>query len=1096
VSATVLDLLSHHSADTQALRQIVLPSPAILPDVTRARVLAGLSVAAFAALALALGSAGVVGPNELGWAVASVAVAFLPGAVLVPGGWRRRAAEAALLPAAYALTMVDDPTMRRMMVPPLLVLAALVAARAALRTAPSRVQPYLVAALAVAGRLACGLGLTGEPIWRVLIAVALPAAITWMATRVADHEIGVVVALLLTALPLQHAPVWAFVLAGMVAVGAPYLRGLAQVGVARAWSVAGLSVALIGSALGSWGGLGVTRALPDAGWLAAVTVGAAVVFTPRLPTMVAGAAWLLVTFALGPVQPAPPDRAGFLLGPGQPSAQLPASEGRGYVIELSLANAAALAADTPVATVSYGGETVVLRAGVDTAEWAHERADVKAVVSHPLPKHPVWRPGGVGRDAFWGVAGRTVLPVANGIAPVLTRQVPQSIGVSVATAGPSRPTPPRTWPLAAWILAAALAVAALQLISGTWRSPVASFPWALLVGAAVVARMPVEPLRLVLERHGVDVALVALVTAWLPAARAWFARRRIFVAAAALLVPLALATPQLTPPMYGDEPFHLVVLSSLAHDWDIDLANNLDIEHHPFNRIYVTGRIFLHSPVLGLLLLPGFSVLGRNGALLLLALAGAGVVALVCRRATSLGVPRSRIAILASVMLMSYPLATYCSQIWVEVPGALATAAGLALLVGVPQRRGVITAGAVLAGAMKARLALTSAPLAMLAWWPRDRSAKELRRALLAAGLLTVAVFGASWVFLGGPLGLRRLADLIPKRVAQPFIVIGGLLFDPAGGLAYTAPLLLLALGGVALLWRRAGRGERAVLLGGVVTVALLLHSLEWYGGGAPPARYLVPLLPAFALAGAMLLRWGPRWRALAFLLLPPTVLSWAVLLTRPHFSVNPGDGGYWLADALSRRFAAGARHLFPSFLVPSVATWVVPAVIVAVTAAALLACRRPLVGRTLARCTAALWLAVAAALVVAVRVRTDSVVEIEEPQVERIGGRTEPPEGTFSRFTVRNGWRVANGDGVGVPLNLPARTGVVVEGWLDGAAQQGATLVVRWDDGGAVTVPWSGRGPGRVTLPTPPGAGRHRLRLTLGTPAGGEAVLDRVLVK
>ena len=32
------------------------------------------------------------------------------------------------------------------------------------------------------------------------------------------------------------------------------------------------------------------------------------------------------------------------------------------------------------------------------------------------------------------------------------------------------------------------------------------------------------------------------------------------------------------------------------------------------------------------------------------------------------------------------------------------------------------------------------------------------------------------------------------------------------------------------------------------LTVAMLLHSHEWYGGGSPPARYLVPLLPVLAL--------------------------------------------------------------------------------------------------------------------------------------------------------------------------------------------------------------------------------------------------------
>jgi hypothetical protein len=1064
--------------------------------VTRVRVLAASSVAAFAALALALGTAGAVPPAELLWATASVAVAFLPSGIVAPGGWRRRAAEAALLPAAYALALVADPTMRRMIVPPLLVLAALAAASAALRAAPAARAPHLVVALALAGRLACGLGLTGEPLVKVLVALVVPAVVAWVIARAAGRELAVVAALLLVALPLQRAPLWALVLAAVVVLGAPTLRALAGVAHSGGWFVPAVAIALVGSAVGAWGGLGPGVALPAAGALALVAVAAAVVLTFRLPAAAAGAVWLAVTFAFGPVQPAPPDRAGFQLTSGTPAATLPASEGRGYVVELSLANAAALAADTPVASLEFAGRTETLRAGVDTAEWAHERADVKAVIAHPLPAHPVWRPGGVGREAFWGVSGRTALQVPAGVSPVLTRQVPASVGVAVATAGPTRPTPPRTWSLPAWVLAGALAVAVVQFASGTWRASSALLPWALLVTAATVARMPVEPLRLVLERHGVDLALAALVLAWFPAARVWFAERRRFLAAAMLLVPIALATPRLTPPMYGDEPFHLVVLSSLAQDWDLDLVNNLDLEHHPFNRIYVTGKIFLHSPVLGLLLLPGFSVLGRSGALALLALAGAGVVALVCRRAVALGVPAARVSMLATVMVLSYPLATFCSQVWVEVPGALATATGLALLVALPPRRGVITAAAVVAGAMKLRLALTSLPLAALAWWPSGGDRKARGRAAATVAAMAVAVFGAAWVFLGGPLGLRRIGDLVPKSLVQPFIVVGGLLFDPAGGLAFTAPLLLLALGGMVLLWRRGGQGERAVLLGGVATVLALLHSLEWYGGGAPPARYLVPLLPVFALAGALLLRFPPRWLGLAALALPPTLLAWAVLLTRPHLSINPGDGGYWLADALSRRFSAGARHLFPSFLLPSPATWIVPAVLVLAIVAVVLAARRTGLARPLARASVALWLIAGALAVAVVAHRHDRVVEIEEPQVERSGGITEPPEGTFSRFLQPNGWRIGDGDAVSVPLNLRPGARVELVGWLDGAAQRGATLEVRWDDGVPVALAVSGRGHASAPLTPPPGAGRHRLHLTLRSPQGGEAVLDRVVVR
>jgi len=1063
------------------------------PGVTRVRLLAAAVVAAFAALAVALGVAGAVPVAEFVWATASAAVALLPSAVIAPAGWRRRAAEAALLPAAYALTMVGDPTMRRMMVPPLLVLSALAAVAAALHRAPERVHPGLLASLAVAGRLACGLGLSGEPIWRVAVAIAVPAVVAWAITRECGREVGLVAALLTVAVPLQRAPLWGLVLVAVALLGAPTLRALASPLLARNLRAVAVAVALLGSAAGAWGGIGIGRALPGAGVAAAAAVVVAALLSTRLPAALAGMAWLAVTFALGPVQPPPPDRAGFQLGAAEGAVQLPASEGRGYAIELSLANAAALAADTPVATLVYGQTTTVLRAGVETAEWAHERADVRAVVGHPLPRTPVWRPGGVGREAFWGVAGRTLLQVPAGVAPLLTRQVPQSIDVAVATAGPTHPTPPRSWSLLAWVLAAALAVAAVQLASGTFRHGAAWLPWALLLTAGVAARMPVEPLRLVLERHGVDVALAALVAAWLPAARAWFAGRRYFVAAAAMLVPLALATPRLTPPMYGDEPFHLIVLNSLAHDWDLELTNNLDLEHQPYNRIYVTGRVFLHSPVLGLLLLPGFSVLGRSGALLLLALAGAGVVALVCRRATTLGVSPSRVALLASGLVLAYPLATFCSQVWVEVPGALATAAGLALLVAVPLRRGVITSGAVLAGAVKLRLALLALPLAALAWWPREADRKARGRALAAVAAMAVAVFGAAWVFLGGPLGLRRLADLVPKSVAQPFIVVGGLAFDPAGGLAFTAPLLLLATGGLVTLWRRGGAGERAVMLGGAVTVAALLHSFEWYGGGAPPARYLVPLLPLLALAWAVMLRRAPRWRALAWVVVPPTLLSWAVLLTRPHYSVNPGDGGYWLADAVARRFEAGARHLFPSFLTPKPATWIVPLLLLAVVAFVIVMSRRWPLARWAARATVTIWIAGAALAVALVTGRSDRIVEIEEPQVARLGGRTEPPEGTFSRFLQPNGWRLADGEAVEIPLKVPAFASFVAQGWLDGAAQKGAALEASWDGGAGVAVPWPGDGTREVRLPQPPGSGRHRLRLTVRAPRGGEVVLDRV---
>jgi hypothetical protein len=220
--------------------------------------------------------------------------------------------------------------------------------------------------------------------------------------------------------------------------------------------------------------------------------------------------------------------------------------------------------------------------------------------------------------------------------------------------------------------------------------------------------------------------------------------------------------------------------------------------------------------------------------------------------------------------------------------------------------------------------------------------------------------------------------------------------------------------------------------------------------------------------------------------------------MTRPHFSVNPGDGGYWLADGLARRFAADARHFFPSFLVPNTATLVVPAVLLLTAlGAAGLTVRRPAFGLALRRSWVALWLVAAAALMMALDLRHDQVVELEAPQIRRSGGSPIPPAGTASRFLHRRAWRLDDGDRVVVPLQLREDAELILEGWLMGKAQRWGKLEVQWDDRRPVIIPWRGEGvTERIVLPPPPGPGRHRLAITLRSPPHGAAALDRLLVE
>jgi hypothetical protein len=626
-----------------------------------ARVLAALPWAAFALLGLCMAWVGGVPDVEAAWAIASAAAALLPSGFIAPSGWRRRAAETLLLPAALALVMIGDPTMRRMMLPPLLLFVAAGATAAAFPRASERARPFLVASLPA--RAGGGLGLVGFEWWHVTLVLAVAVGLAWGTTRVAGGSVGASCGLLAGTLPLETAPLWVplallAVAAATLAVPGAGAKPLRLVG----WLPGAAAVALVAAALAPCGGIAPGRAFPGAGWAGAAAPLVALAVTPFLPGALAGATWLAATLTLAPVRPPPPDRPAVEVTVASPEVPLPLSAEGVYMLDLTLANAAGIPTGTTVARVLDAGAPLALRAGVDAAEWSHERPDVRPHVAHTLPGRPVWRPGDVGLHAVWGVAGRTEALLPAGVRPRLVREatLPPQVVLVASAAGTERPTPPRDWPLPTWILAATAVVALVQVASRTWRTPAAAIPWVLLTAASLLARLPVEPLRLVGERHAVDIALAAVLSAWLPAAAAWLRQRRAFVTAAAILVPIALATPHLTPPLYGDEPFHLIVLESLTKDHDLDLANNYDLEHRPYNRIYMGA--FIQPPVLGMLLLPGYLVGGRNGALALLAIAGAALAALITRRAVELGCSPSRAALLAMVLLVTHPLATFSTR--------------------------------------------------------------------------------------------------------------------------------------------------------------------------------------------------------------------------------------------------------------------------------------------------------------------------------------------------------------------------------------------------------------------------------------------------
>jgi hypothetical protein len=603
-----------------------------------------------------------------------------------------------------------------------------------------------------------------------------------------------------------------------------------------------------------------------------------------------------------------------------------------------------------------------------------------------------------------------------------------------------------------------LAAAVLWLSPSWGRVAVA---W--LLGWLLAAASGVAPLARLGVRDAADAAAVL----WLLLVAVAVPRlgRRWFAAGLLVLVPLAVAQPVLRHPA-GDEVYHIQLLESLLADGDLDISNNLDPEQ-PSEAIYIPhGDELIHTPTVALAVAPGWLLAGHAGALAVLALLAAATAALVARRSLRLGVPPRCVRCGWWLVIASYPMVTFATQLWPAVPGAFLVAL---LLQAVGERR-PLAAGLALAVSLlvKVRLALLSVPVA-LAWSVRRSSRRWLP---LIAAAAAVGVVGVVLVY-GSPLGRHAVSELLPDAPAVLAARLWGLMVDGAGGLLLHAPLWLLALGGVMAVWRRGGAGERGLIVGAALTVVALTNRGEWYGGGSPPARYLVPLLPLVQMALAEVAR-RRGGRRLMLLAAPWTVVVTWVAVTRPLWLFNPVDGGWWWVDRLGHSLATDIRRTLPSVLAPTAATYLVPLLLAVVAA---------WWWRSRAGSSAAVTLVLIAVLLVVGTGVPSARVEAEAGGVVTRGGNERPPPGTFNRAAGALGWQLVHDATLEVRWRVPygRRPWARVE--LIGDRTRVTRLWVCWEGQTPREVPlvgadWTGRRWRWVALPPPPRLGSSRLKI------------------
>jgi hypothetical protein len=411
----------------------------------------------------------------------------------------------------------------------------------------------------------------------------------------------------------------------------------------------------------------------------------------------------------------------------------------------------------------------------------------------------------------------------------------------------------------------------------------------------------------------------------------------------------------------ADEPQYLLTAISLAEDRDLDIADELAAERYrafheadlpPQTKVLGDGRqVSPHDPLLPVLLAVPVALGGWLGAKLFLAgLAGvlAGLLTWTAHR--RFAVPLGVAATVALSFSLGPPLSMYATQVYPELPAALATTAALAALTG-PLGRGGLVAVALAVVALPwlgvkyvlVAAALAAVALARLLRAGRLRDAGLLVAALAGAGLAYVVahrlLYGGWTPYATGDHFVTGEASVVgtdPDYAGRSRRLVG-LLVDRHFGLVPWHPGWLLAVPAVAALARRRPAGAAALaapLAAGWLTaafVALTMHGWWW------PGRQLVVVLPALVLAVA----WWASGRRAALVAAAGAAGALAFAFLAVEAST---DRLTWVVDfaRTANPLVRAARSVLPDYARVSSATWALHAAWLAVLAGLAVLGRRP----------------------------------------------------------------------------------------------------------------------------------------------------------
>jgi hypothetical protein len=370
-----------------------------------------------------------------------------------------------------------------------------------------------------------------------------------------------------------------------------------------------------------------------------------------------------------------------------------------------------------------------------------------------------------------------------------------------------------------------------------------------------------------------------------------------------------------TPPPTGDEPHYLLYAGSLAEDHDLALTNDYEspdriakVFDGPLGtlshaRVFKEGEPIrpIHGPALPALIAPVIAAGGTWFAVrVALAVVTAAAIPVLLSILYRLGGGRVRNLLLALAVAVSYPYASYATQIYpdavaavlvlVGVRGCLAAPrsawrwAGMAAALLLPwfhvrfaPLAAGITLGLVLSGVRQAGPAPAS-------WADRLRWAA---RAALPAGvpltLSLVALLGYDAYMYGEATFLAAYRDFPPTATGEIslhhlYTYSFGDLFSRQYGLLPVAPLYLAGLAGIGLAIRR-WRWPALAAMAAVLAYYLPTTMKSFNAGFCPPGRFAVPVLILLALPLGLLIQHRLWLAPVALLAVGSVALGWSVAI-------------------------------------------------------------------------------------------------------------------------------------------------------------------------------------------------------------------------